>query len=75
MTENRGSNWRDPRPIVERVQVSAKLVLHTPAHFGAGDPDPLSEVDMVLLRDPLQGRALLPGASPWVQVRPQSRER
>lgn len=63
MTEKQVKGWRDPRPIVERVEVTGNLVLQTPAHFGSGDPDPLSNVDMVLLCDSLEGRALLPGAS------------
>jgi CRISPR/Cas system CMR subunit Cmr4 (Cas7 group RAMP superfamily) len=63
MTDKTVSAWRNPRPIVERIEVRGDLVLLAPAHFGTGDPDPLSNVDMVLLRDPLTGQALLPGAS------------
>lgn len=63
MDEHRVDGWRNPRPIVERVEVTGDLVLQTPTHFGSGDPDPMSNVDMVLLRDPLEGKALLPGAS------------
>jgi CRISPR/Cas system CSM-associated protein Csm3 (group 7 of RAMP superfamily) len=55
--------WRNPRPIVERVEVRGELELQTPTHLGGGDPDPLSNVAMVLVRDPLDGRALLSGAS------------
>jgi len=55
--------WRNPRQIIERVVVKGELILQTPAHFGNGDPDPWSHVDMTLLRDPLAGKALLPGAS------------
>lgn len=47
--------------IVERIVVAGKLVLETPAHFGNGEVSVLS--DMPLLRDPLEGRALLTGAS------------
>ncbi|MFB0546784.1 MAG: RAMP superfamily CRISPR-associated protein [Anaerolineae bacterium] len=63
MSEKRVTSWRNPRPIVERVEVTGELKLQTPAHFGGGDPDPFSNVGMVLLRDPLEGKALLPGAS------------
>lgn len=49
------------RRIVERIVVTGELVLETPAHFG-GD-DALGFVDMALVRDPLHGDALLPGAS------------
>jgi CRISPR/Cas system CSM-associated protein Csm3 (group 7 of RAMP superfamily) len=49
------------RRIVERIVVTGELVLETPAHFG-GD-DALGFVDMALVRDPLSGDALLPGAS------------
>jgi CRISPR/Cas system CSM-associated protein Csm3 (group 7 of RAMP superfamily) len=49
------------RRIVERIVVEGELVLETPAHFG-GD-DQIGFVDMALVRDPLDGEALLPGAS------------
>lgn len=55
--------WRKPRPIVERIIIEGDLVLQSPAHFGSGDEEPFSQVDMSLLRDPLESRALLPGAS------------
>ncbi len=55
--------WRKPRPIQKRIFVYGTLELVTPAHFGAGDPDPLSHVKMALLKDPLTGNALLPGTS------------
>jgi CRISPR/Cas system CSM-associated protein Csm3 (group 7 of RAMP superfamily) len=63
MSEQQPTTWRKPRPIVERVQITGKLELLTSAHFGGGDPDPLSHVKMALLHDPLSGRPLLPGAS------------
>lgn len=63
MSDQQPVTWRKPRPIVERIQITGKLELLTPAHFGAGDPDPLNHVDLALLKDPLTGCALLPGAS------------
>lgn len=63
MTDKADRGWRAPRSIVERINVMGNLVLQTPAHFGRGDPGPLDNVDMVLLRDPLESKALLPGAS------------
>lgn len=63
MSEKRITGWRNPRSIIERVEVTGDLKLLTPAHFGGGDPDPFSNVHMVLLQDPLEGKALLPGAS------------
>ena len=63
MTETLVKEWRNPRPIVERIEVTGRLELQTPTHFGSGDPDPLSNIDMTLLRDPLEGNALLTGAS------------
>ena len=63
MSDKSNSDRRKPRPIVERVEVTGNLILQTPAHFGGGDAAPLSSVDMVLLRDPLEDKALLPGAS------------
>jgi len=50
------------RRIKARVVVEGELVLQTPAHFGNGDGDYLT--DMPLLLDPLDGRTpLLTGAS------------
>ncbi len=50
------------RGIVARIVVEGDLVLLTPAHFGNGDGDDLT--DMPLLVDPLDGRSpLLTGAS------------
>lgn len=49
------------RRIAERIVVTGELMLETPAHFG-GDDAP-GFVDMALARDPLNGDALLPGAS------------
>lgn len=55
--------WRKPREIVKRVVVKGDLVLQTAAHFGSGDTEPFGMVDMLILRDPVENRPLLPGAS------------
>ena len=47
------------RYITERWVVTGKLVLETPAHFGNGDADPLT--DMPLLVDETSGAPLLHG--------------
>jgi CRISPR/Cas system CSM-associated protein Csm3 (group 7 of RAMP superfamily) len=50
------------RNVIERVYVAGALVLDTPAHFGNGDADAIT--DIPLLRDSLDGRQpLLSGAS------------
>lgn len=49
------------RRIVRRVVVEGDLILQTAAHLGNGDGDAM--IDMPLLRDPLSGGPLLPGAS------------
>lgn len=49
------------RKLVGRIVIEGELVLETPARFGNGDRDGV--VDMTIARDPLDGRALLPGAS------------
>lgn len=52
----------ESRKIVARVVVEGDLILQTPAHFGSGDGDDLT--DMPLLVDPLDGKIpLLTGAS------------
>lgn len=48
------------RKIVERIVVTGKLKLKTPAHFGGGDSN---GTEMILLEDTLDRRPLLPGAS------------
>ena len=50
------------RSVDERLLISGRLVLETPAHFGGSEGDD-SSLDMTLLRDELDGRALLPGAT------------
>lgn len=57
------NQWRTPRKIVTRLVIKADLVLQTAAHFGNGDHDPFNQTDMMILRDALQNRPLLPGAS------------
>lgn len=52
---------RASRRIVERVLIEGTLRMETPAHFGNGDV--VGVTDMPLLRDPLEGKPLLTGAS------------
>jgi CRISPR/Cas system CSM-associated protein Csm3 (group 7 of RAMP superfamily) len=49
------------RSIVERWVITGTLRLETPAHFGNGDADPLT--DMPLFFDEVSGSPLLPGTS------------
>jgi len=55
------AQWMNSRKVVERVLITGALTLETPAHFGNGDAEGLT--DIPLLRDPLEGRPLLTGAS------------
>ncbi|MBU2611008.1 MAG: hypothetical protein KJ606_08720 [Chloroflexi bacterium] len=52
---------RKPRGALQRVVITGKLTLETPARFGSGDVEGLT--DMPLLRDPVDNKPLLPGAS------------
>lgn len=61
------------RSITERWVISATLEMETPAHFGNGDADPLT--DMPLLLDEAEGRPLLPGTSIAGALRNYLRER
>lgn len=62
------------RKIITRLIVEGDLVLQTPAHFGSGDTDELT--DMPLLVDPLDGKTpLLTGASIAGALRSYLRER
>lgn len=62
------------RKILARVVVEGDLVLETPAHFGNGDTDELT--DMPLLVDPLDNKTpLLTGASIAGALRSYLRER
>jgi CRISPR/Cas system CSM-associated protein Csm3 (group 7 of RAMP superfamily) len=49
------------RSLTERWVVTGSLLLETPAHFGNGDADALT--DMPLLLDEVEGKPLLPGTS------------
>jgi len=55
------AQWQNPRGIQERIVVEGTLVLETPTHLGNGDAEGL--LDMPLLLDPLEGKALLTGTS------------
>ncbi len=55
------AQWQNPRGIQERIVVRGILVLETPTHLGNGDAD--GPLDIPLLLDPLEGRALLTGTS------------
>lgn len=56
------SQWLNSREVAERVYVTGRLVLETPAHFGNGDTDAVT--DIPLLRDSLERTLpLLTGAS------------
>lgn len=67
--------WRKPREITRRIIVKGRLVLQSAVHFGGGAVDPFGSVDMTLLRDPLAGGAVLPGASIAGALRNYLRER
>jgi len=54
-------SWRKSRQIIERIIIEGTLILETPASFSNGDTDTV--IDIPLLTDPLEGRALLTGAS------------
>lgn len=54
-------HWLKSRQIVRRIIIQGTLELLSPTGFGNGDTDGIT--DMSLLRDPLEGRALLTGAS------------
>jgi len=69
----KNAHWHKSREIVERVIVEGTLVLETPARFGSGDSDGLT--DMPLALDPLEGRALLTGPSLAGVLRSYLRER
>lgn len=63
---------RAARGIRQRILVTGRLVLETPAHFGNGDAEGLT--DMPLLRDPLERRPLLTGTSIAGSLRSYLRE-
>lgn len=53
--------WDKSRQIVRRIVVTGELLLTAPAHLGSGET--AGVVDMLLLRDAVEGRPLLPGTS------------
>jgi CRISPR/Cas system CSM-associated protein Csm3 (group 7 of RAMP superfamily) len=55
------AQWKNPRDIQERIIVHGTLVLDTPTHLGNGDSE--GPLDMPLILDPLENRALLTGTS------------
>jgi CRISPR/Cas system CSM-associated protein Csm3 (group 7 of RAMP superfamily) len=58
---NANAQWLNSRGVVQRIVITGTLTLDTPAHFGNGDAEGLT--DMPLLYDPLDGSPLLTGAS------------
>lgn len=63
------------RQITERVHIGGKLVLQTPAHFGSGQAQGDALVDMTLLMDEVDGRALILGSTIAGALRNYLRER
>ncbi len=57
MTSKRNTH----RSVVERILVRGTLVFESPAHFGSGEADALT--DMPVLLDEASGAPLLPGTS------------
>jgi len=55
------ATWQKSLKLVERIVIHGNLILETPTQLGNGDQDSL--IDMPLLTDPLEGHALLTGAS------------
>jgi CRISPR/Cas system CSM-associated protein Csm3 (group 7 of RAMP superfamily) len=53
--------WHSSRKIARRLLISGDLVLSTPAHLGNGEGSDV--VDMLIQRDSLDGRPLLPGTA------------
>lgn len=67
------AQWNNSRKVRERIVVEGTLHLETPTHFGNGDVAGLTDIS--ILRDPLDGRALLTGASIAGALRNYLRER
>ena len=61
MASSPQARWQSSRQIAERLVITGNLILTSPAHLGNGDQ--AGQVDMVLLRDALDGRPLLQGSS------------
>ena len=55
------AQWLNPRGIKERIVVCGVLKLETPTHLGNGDAE--GPLDMPLLLDPLESKALLTGST------------
>jgi CRISPR/Cas system CSM-associated protein Csm3 (group 7 of RAMP superfamily) len=66
-------HWRHSRCISERIIIEGELELLTPAHFGSGNAEGTTALE--LLRDAYDGLALLPGASIAGALRNYWRER
>lgn len=66
-------DWLRSREIVERVLIQGDLTLETPTCFGTGNFEGL--IDIPLALDPLEGKALLTGASLAGALRSYLRER
>ncbi|MEC4812255.1 MAG: RAMP superfamily CRISPR-associated protein [Scytonema sp. PMC 1069.18] len=54
-------NIRNQRQVLERIIIKGNLILDTPTCFGSGDND--SDVDIEILRDSIEDKALLMGSS------------
>lgn len=67
------AHWLKSREIAERIIVHGDLILETPAGFGTGDSDMLTDIPLAL--DPLEAKALLTGASLAGALRNYLRER
>ncbi len=65
MSKLQSTHWQkqlsNARKIISRIVIEGDLLLETPARFGNGDRDGLT--DLTISRDALDGRPLLPGAS------------
>ena len=61
MSEPTLQKWQKSRRVTKRIFITGCLVLDTPAHFGNGDSDGLTDIS--LLRDSLTGQPLLTGSS------------
>lgn len=55
------AQWSKSRNIVARMLITGKLIFTTPVAFGSGSDEGM--VDMPINRDPLEGKALLTGAT------------
>ncbi len=67
------ARWNENRKIAQRIVVKGTLTLLSPARFGSGEGDAVT--NMPLLRDPQDGAALLPGTSIAGALRAYLRER